>query len=100
MNNIILHIPHASLDLPDEFWKNVICDKDIVEKFNYDITDLYTDELYGDGRYKKIIAPYSRIYCDIEKFAQDNKEIMSKFGMGFVYTHTNNGIRFLNSTED
>lgn len=100
MNNIILHIPHSSLDLPKEFWENVVCVRSVVDEFNYNITDLYTNELFNSVKYKSIVAPYSRIYCDIEKFAQDDKEIMSKFGMGFVYTHTNNGKRFFELNEE
>ncbi len=99
MNNIILHIPHSSLKLPFGFFKNVITDKKIVKDFNKNISDLYTDELFGNNKLKQIKADYSRIYCDVEKFADDDKEIMSKFGMGFIYTHTNNGINFINPTK-
>ena len=98
MNNIVLHIPHSNLKIPCSFLKNVIIDKEVVENFNHAITDLYTSDLFGKNQYSKVIAKYSRIYCDVEKFADDNKEIMSKFGMGFIYTHTNNGIKFLDPT--
>lgn len=100
MNNIVLHIPHSSLKLPCGFLKNVIESKEVVENFNHAITDLYTSDLFGKNKYSKVIAKYSRIYCDVEKFADDNKEIMSKFGMGFIYTHTNNGIKFLDPTTE
>lgn len=100
MNNIILHIPHSSLHLPNDFWENTVCEKSVVDEFNYNITDLYTDELFNNAKYRSIVAPYSRIYCDVERFAEDDKEIMSKFGMGFIYTHTNTGKRFFESNED
>lgn len=100
MNNIVLHIPHTSLDLPKDFWENVICERSVVDEFNYNITDLFTFELFNNIKYKSIVAPYSRIYCDIEKFAEDEKEVMSKFGMGFIYTHTNTGKRFFELNED
>lgn len=29
MNNLLVHIPHASLKLPDMFWENVIVDRSI-----------------------------------------------------------------------
>jgi len=96
MNNIVLHIPHSSLKLPYGFLKNAIVNKKVIENFNHAITDLYTSDLFGKNKYSKVIAKYSRIYCDVEKFADDSKEIMSKFGMGFVYTHINTEIKFLN----
>jgi len=96
MNNIVLHIPHSSLKLPYGFYKNTICNKKIIKAFNKDITDLYTKELFGKNKYPKIITKYSRIYCDVEKFANDNDEIMSQFGMGVIYTKTNKGVEFNN----
>lgn len=30
----------------------------------------------------KIVFPYSRIFCDVEKFRDDSKEILSKKGNG------------------
>lgn len=100
MNNIILHIPHSRLNLPNGFWKNVVCAKSVVDEFNHNMTDLYTEELFNNVKYKSIVAPYSRIYCDIEKFVQGDKEVMSKFGMGYIYTHTNTGEKFFKPNED
>lgn len=98
--NIILHIPHSSTMLPHFFYKKTCANKNIIKKFNYNITDLYTNELFGKNKYKKIIFKYSRIFCDVEKFADDDKEIMSSFGMGYVYTSTNLGVEFLKPTKD
>ena len=100
MNNIVLHIPHSCLKLPFGFLKNAIVNKEVVKNFNNAITDLYTSNLFGKNKYSKVITKYSRIYCDVEKFADDSKEIMSKFGMGFVYTHTNTGKHFFNPSEE
>jgi N-formylglutamate amidohydrolase len=38
-----------------------------------------------------ITAPFSRVFCDVERFENDAEEIMSTFGMGAVYTHFDNG---------
>lgn len=100
MNNIILHIPHSNTAIPKEFWQYTCIDKKTIDNFNMTISDLYTLELYGQNDYEKIIAPYSRIYCDIEKFYQDELEIMSQFGMGYVYTKTNQGLTFTNPSKD
>lgn len=94
MNNIVLHIPHSSLKYPEVFQKVVNDNKGIIDKFNFQMCDLYTDELFSNVFCKKLIFEYSRVFCDVEKFVDDDKEIMSKFGMGYVYTHTNLGQKF------
>lgn len=93
MNNIILHIPHSSLKIPNWYYK-LVNDKNIVKSFNTIITDLKTDLLFGKNKFKKVVFPYSRVFCDVEKFADDSKEIMSKFGMGYIYTKTHLGNQF------
>ena len=96
MNEIILHIPHSGMIFPNLFWNFVCVDKKVIEYFNLVMTDLFTDELYGNNEYKKVVAPYSRVYCDTERFYDSNLEIMAKCGMGYVYTKTNNGKVFIN----
>jgi N-formylglutamate amidohydrolase len=39
----------------------------------------------------KIVAPFSRIFCDVERFADDELEVMAKFGMGVLYEKFDNG---------
>lgn len=100
MNKILLHIPHSSTKIPKIFWKNVFVGKHIINKFIKDITDADTDILFGHNKYDKIIFPYSRVFCDVEKFADDNLEVMSKFGMGAVYLKTNLGVSFRNYNKE
>lgn len=99
MNKIILHIPHSGTKIPFFFWKHTVLDKKNIIKFKMAITDTDTDKLFGqNNEYEKIVFKYSRIFCDVEKFADDSKEIMSKFGMGVVYTKTNEGDVFLKAS--
>lgn len=99
MNKIVLHIPHSSEKLPPDFFERVTIDEQEVREFCHIIADNKTQELFGNNDYEKIVFDWSRIYCDVEKFIDPQKEIMSKFGMGVVYTKTNEGKTFLNPTK-
>ena len=50
-----------------------------------------TDKLIP-SRCHKLIFKYSRLFCDVEKFKDDSKEIMSKKGMGVIYTNDCNNV--------
>jgi N-formylglutamate deformylase len=85
---MILHIPHASIEIP--FFDGYVD----VEKVNKEIdllTDWYTDELFSHSDSIKVIAPFSRVFCDVERFIDDDHEPMSKKGMGFTYTLCDDG---------
>ena len=98
---IIKHIPHASLKMP----------KDIKlffgeEKYNLKMTDIGIDMIFStlEGLYLpencpeipefEIKAKYSRLYCDVERFKDDNKEPMAKFGQGYIYKNYYDGEPF------
>lgn len=49
------------------------------------LTDRYTDELFSNTTDIIIIALFSRIFCDPERFADYSMEAMAKFGMGVLY---------------
>lgn len=99
MNKILLHIPHSATKIPKMFWKDVCVEKEVIIDFVKNITDTDTDKLFGTNKYKRICFPCSRVFCDVEKFADDT-EIMNKFGMGVVYTKTNKGVEFRKPNED
>ncbi len=98
-NTIILHIPHSSLKLPKNFKNQIIVEKAIVDEFLREICDTDTLILYGENQYIKIFPKYSRIYCDVERFSNDDLEPMSKFGQGMIYEKTNKGITFRKCTQ-
>ncbi len=90
---IIFHIPHASTELPDEFYEGleppfVKEGKGTTELYltNLKMSDVLLLELVKDLPYEKVVVPYSRLYCDVERYWDDDKEAMSKYGMGAVYT--------------
>jgi N-formylglutamate deformylase len=86
--NIILHIPHSSARIPvkDGF---LIDENELRNELNL-LTDWFTNDLF-DLPYPKVIAPFSRLFCDVERFPDDKSEIMSQYGMGMCYTHLDNG---------
>lgn len=85
---ILLHMPHTSLKVPRFFFKGLKISKEEFRKYNLEMTDLGIDELLKDYKYTKVKAKYSRLFLDVERFKDDELEIMSKVGEGVVYTHT------------
>lgn len=59
--------------------------KRYIKRTNIFLSDYLTDKLVPSKSHK-IIFKYSRLFCDVEKFKDDLKEIMSKKGMGVIYT--------------
>lgn len=69
--NLLIHIPHASLHLPQDFWRDVTVDRKIIEHNLRFMADYKVDELARDIDWHKVIARYSRLYCDVERFQND-----------------------------
>jgi len=85
MNKIILHIPHSSKDIPSEYLVDYFDVTELNETL-LKLTDTFTEDLFSVDGVEKIIFPYSRIFCDVERFLQD-EPMESKYGQGFYYTH-------------
>lgn len=90
-SNIILHVPHASQNLPDFFFKDKK-GKNLMIKESSPLIDLYTDELFlpdegYDNRFITIVPDYCRTLCDVERLKNDPLE---KRGLGILYGPGNN----------
>lgn len=87
---MILHIPHSAIEIPNPSVFFALTDNDI----NL-LTDWFTDELFYHPQAEQVVFPYSRLWCDVERFRDDSQEIMTSKGMGVVYTYgaTGNPIR-------
>jgi N-formylglutamate deformylase len=83
MKQLILHIPHSSTIIP--FHDGFISSNDKIQQEIIKLTDWYTNDLFDSQVDYKIVAPFSRIFCDVERFADDELEMMSKVGMGVLY---------------
>lgn len=89
MKNMILHIPHSSTIIP--FFDGYIDDKQKIIKEIEKLTDWFTDDLFSNEIDDAIITPFSRIFCDVERFTDDKLEVMSKCGMGVLYKNFDDG---------
>ena len=96
MKKLILHIPHSSTTIP--FLDGYVADETNIQKEIVKLTDWYTDELFFTDSDESVIAPFSRIFCDVERFENDADEVMAKVGMGAVYERFDNGDLLRNVT--
>ena len=83
MQHLILHIPHASENIP--FKKGFVIDDTKIKEEILKLTDWFTDDLFYSKEDTQIIAPFSRVFCDVERFSDDSQEEMFKLGMGVLY---------------
>jgi len=88
-SNVILHIPHSSTNIHPKLIQ------DIGEDF-HKLTDHATDKIFDIDGHTSIIFPYSRFYCDVERFEVDP---MEEKGMGFYYTKNIKGETFRNEMD-
>lgn len=86
---IILHVPHSSTTIP--YTDGFVISNDAIAKEILKLTDWYTDDLYHSDKDEMIKAEFSRIFCDPERFSDDNQEIMAEFGMGVLYEKNDDG---------
>lgn len=94
MEDVLLHIPHASLEVPDRFFEGLTIPKEAFRRYNLEMSDVGIDELFRDVPGERIVAQYSRLYCDVERFRDNAREPMFAYGEGVIYTHTYDGTLF------
>lgn len=93
IKNIVLNIPHSSMNKYNEGWdiKDVDIDNQFLENVKYQ-TDLYTDMIFGlndSKNIQSIIVDVNRFYCDVERLEND---ILEQYGNGIIYTKSPIGI--------
>lgn len=93
--NVIIHIPHASLDLPKEFFERLEVSLEELERENIFVADYLVDKFEPEEFKNVIKADFSRLFCDVERFRDDSQEVMSKYGMGVVYQKNHLGNNFI-----
>jgi len=103
---IILHIPHSSKDIPhykgfllgDKKDEKIITDK-IEDESKY-LCDTLSDKLFSRDYETIVKADFSRVFCDVERFADDEKEEMAKKGMGVLYETFDDGEKMREISEE
>ncbi len=81
---MILHIPHTKTKIP----KSAIFLIDITNEI-VRVTDWYLEDLFEyTPASSTLVFPYSRIYCDVERYEDDHH---SAIGQGLFYTHDLDG---------
>lgn len=88
---VILHIPHSSINIP--FFDGYIAGNREIKAEQLLHTDWYTDDLFQSANAIPVIADFSRVFCDVERFEDDAMEVMAVAGMGVLYEKKDNGER-------
>lgn len=96
-SSTLIHVPHASVYIPAPLLSAyAACD---IDKELLLMTDHFCDDLFSAG-VEMLCAPVSRLVCDVERFINDEDEIMSVYGMGAVYTKCSDGTPLRKVSED
>jgi N-formylglutamate deformylase len=85
----IVHIPHSSTLIPVEFEEQFLLGPRQLDDEVLRLTDWFTDEIFGGmSGCRDVVFPVSRLVLDPERFENDDEELMSKLGLGVIYTAT------------
>jgi len=89
-SSLIVHVPHASVEIPEDTVSSFSLGSDELEREILRMTDLHTDSLaVAAFRGASIVRfPVSRLIVDPERFEDDGKEPMAAKGMGVIYLST------------
>ena len=90
---VILHVPHSGRLIPEAYRKDFLLDDAALSAEIACMTDHGTDVLFmaPNAPFQSLIVPWSRLLVDVERFADDEQEVMSRQGMGVLYEKTSDG---------
>ena len=100
MSNLLIHVPHASMYIPEEYRRTALISREELEEENLFMCDTGILELVPTAFAENaVVFPYSRLYCDVERF-RDGSEPMEAYGMGYIYTCDSKGREMFRPTEE
>ena len=90
---MIIHVPHASTFIPDEYKNQFILSSESLKKEAAISADLYTDILAREAwpNAEIIAAEFSRLLVDVERYDDDELEDMASVGRGMIYKNAHDG---------
>lgn len=89
-DSFIFHIPHSSFMIPDQKYMN----EDLIDEELIYSTDVDVDKIFNINGIDRYVCDFSRIFCDVERFLDQQQEKMNKYGRGFYYTNMYDGRHF------
>jgi N-formylglutamate amidohydrolase len=86
----VIHIPHASLLIPKRYRDQFVLSDIALQREALASADLYTDILAKAAwpRARHLVAHFSRLLVDVERYPHDKKEKMAQQGRGMLYQKT------------
>ena len=90
---VVFHVPHASTRIPPEVREAIMLDDDELGRELVKLTDHHADRLLiPEGLIAGAVKPNaSRLVVDVERFLDDDREPMTRVGMGAIDTRTSDG---------
>lgn len=89
---VVFHVPHSSRKIPQRIKRKFLLKSNDLKKELILMTDSFTESLYSTRQnIYRCLAKISRLVVDVERFPDDSEEVMSKVGMGVIYTKTSEG---------
>lgn len=88
---VLGHVPHGAVFIPEEVRDTIILDDEELESELILMTDRYTPELFDSivaSGGLALVNKISRLVVDPERFERDEDEVMSRRGMGAIYSRT------------
>ena len=89
----VFHVPHDSTLIPAEVRGQLLLTDDELEHELLRMTDHHTASLFTEGvpPEQVVRASVSRLVVDVERFEDDDQEVMAAIRMGAIYTRTHDG---------
>src|SRR5262245_35704341 len=97
-SGVILHVPHSSRVIPADVRSEIVLSDEALERELALLTDAHTERIAEQAGMAAVRRPWrfvnqlSRLVVDPERFP-DEREEMSRVGMGAVYIRTATGAR-------